>query len=140
MRTSLGTIREFRTAQFRVIVDAIEDDSPDISFDETTETRDKLESGEWVIFCARARVIHHELGELSSDYLGNCIYTSVDAFMDHKACAAETRKLRTNGSNAVCGSYFADMVKTVCHDARQRLRALKEITQSAYVRPNSINA
>lgn len=124
---TLGTIREFRTAQFRVVIDAVEETEPDISHDETTETRDKLDSGEWIIFCVRARVIHDMLGELSSDYLGNCIHPTITAFMDHKQCAVETRRLAAQGVSAVCGSYFSDMVKTVCREAREHLRTANAI-------------
>lgn len=123
----LGTIRKFRTAQFTVIVDAIEEDSPDISFDETNETRDKINSGEWMIFCARARVIHDTLGELASDYLGNTIHGSIDEFMDHKECGAKNRQLAAAGHAGRCGSYFADMVKTVCRDARKAIKGAHAI-------------
>ncbi len=127
MRHSLGTIREFRTANFRVVVDAIEEDRPDISFDETDETREKIEAGEWLIFCARARVIHDELGEVSSDYLGNCIYESLEAFMDHKECGRYNKQLAAEGAAGRCGSYFRDMIREVCRDARKTLRAAKQI-------------
>ena len=102
------TIREFRTANIRVIVDAIEEYDVDLSWDETGEVLAKLESGEYISFCARARVIHDEHGEIASDYLGGCIYSDVSEFEDHRQCAAETRRLRSEGRNAICGSYFAD--------------------------------
>jgi hypothetical protein len=127
MKHSIGTIREFRTAQFTVIVDAVEEDSPDISFDETTETSDKIESGEWMIFCARARVIHDELGEVASDYLGNCIYESLDAFMDHKECGAQNRARAVAGEQGRCGSYFRDMIRSVCTEARTAIRNAQTI-------------
>jgi hypothetical protein len=126
-RYSLGTIRKFRTAQFTVIVDAIGEDSPDISFDKTDETRTKLYTGEWIIFCARARVIHDTLGEIASDYLGDCIYESLGAFMDHKECGAQNRRWRNAGEAGRCGSYFHDMVKTVCHEARTVIKGAQAI-------------
>lgn len=118
---TIGTIREFETRHFRVIVDAVEDPDLDLSFDETGEVMDKLDSGEYIGFSARARVIHDEHGEIASDYLGSCIYDSLSAFEDHRECAEQNRQLRASGSNAVCGSYFADMVKTVCEEARQEI-------------------
>ncbi len=126
-RYTLGTIRKFRTAQFTVIVDAVEEDSPDISFDETGETRTNLENGTWIIFCARARVIHKTLGEIASDYLGNCIYESLDAFMDHKECGAENKRLAAAGEKSRCGSYFRDMIRTVCNEARAALVGAQSI-------------
>ena len=124
---TLGTIREFRTAKFRVIVDAIEDDAPDLSFDEDGSVRRGIDDGTFTLFTARARVIHDDLGEVASDYLGGCIYETLQTFQDHRRCRAATRALRARGdSTAVCGSYFADMVRTVCTDARKRLRTLRD--------------
>lgn len=124
---TLGTIREFKTRNFRVIVDAVEDYDIDLSFDDTGEVLAKLNSGEFIAFCARARVFHKDLGELSADYLGGCIYESIDDFMDHMQCGEQTRKLSESGSNAVCGSYFADMVHTAIKEARQSVARAKSI-------------
>jgi len=87
----IGTIREFKTQNFHVIVDAVEEDSPDLSFDETGETARNIDNGTYILFCARARCFFRGL-EVSSDYLGNCIYKSLDKFQDHKECAAQTRR------------------------------------------------
>lgn len=103
-------IRQFKTEHFTVIVDAIEEDSPDLSYDETGETQANIDSGKWILFCARARVIHSEFGELSRDYLGNCVYKSLADFAQP--------------------GYFTDMVRNVCDMARKQLRA----AQSVYVR------
>jgi hypothetical protein len=124
---TLGTIREFKTRNFRVIVDAIEDYDADLSWDETGEVREKLENGDLMAFTARARVIHADLGEIGSDYLGGCIYESPEAFMDHMECAKYTRKLRAEGSDAICGSYFSDMVHEAIREARQSLSKAKSI-------------
>lgn len=96
---SLGTIREFETENFRIIVDALPEDDLDLSYDETGEVARKLESGLLVAFVARARVILKETDEeLAADYLGGCVYEDLDAFQDHRECAAYTRKLvRQNG-------------------------------------------
>lgn len=123
---TLGTIRKFKTANFTVIVDAIEEISPDLSWDEDGSQQEGIESGKYILFCARARVFYNGL-ELASDYLGNCIYESLTRFQDHKECAAYTRKLRAEGSNAICGSYFSDMVKTVCTDARTEFNKLQSV-------------
>ena len=104
---SIGHIRTIETRNVRVVVDACEECSPDISFDETNETRDKINSGEWVIFCARARCFVKGI-EVATDYLGNCIYPS---FADFKAP----------------GGYFGDMVRTVLHETRSELRDLRSI-------------
>jgi len=103
---TIGTIREFRTARFRVIVDAIEENWPDLSWDETGEVAEGIESGRYVLFCARARVLHDELGEIAEDSLGNCIYESLQDFKE--------------------GGYFADMVHEVCRRARRELRRMRD--------------
>src|SRR5690606_18294100 len=94
MEDVIGTIRTFRPPTFMVIVDALEDFDTDLSWDKDGEVLAKLESGEYVAFCARARVLHPELGELASDYLGGCIYESIEGFEDHRECGAYQRKLR----------------------------------------------
>jgi hypothetical protein len=90
---TLGTIREFETENFRVVVDAIEETDLDLSWDEDGSQRDGLESGRLIAFCARARVILKETGqELGSDYLGECIYESLEAFEDHRECGIQNRR------------------------------------------------
>lgn len=88
----LGTIREWKTENFHIIVDAVEETDLDLSWDETGETLRKLESGELIAFCARARVMFRGL-KIASDYLGNCVYKDLEDFEDHRECAAYTRKL-----------------------------------------------
>jgi hypothetical protein len=90
---SLGTIREFKTKNFRVVVDAIEDCDVDLSFDETGETKRKLENGTFISFTARARVFFVPTGqELGRDYLGGCIYDTLDSFQDHRECGLQNRR------------------------------------------------
>lgn len=126
-RDLIGIIRKFRTAQFTVIVDALYDYDTDLSFDESGEVLEKLQSGEYVAFCARARVIHDTLGEVGADYLGGCIYADIAEFQDHRQCAKQTRELRASGSNAVCGSYFADMISTAIKEARATIAGAQSI-------------
>jgi hypothetical protein len=100
MTHTLGTIREFETNNFRVVVDAIPEEDLDLSFDDSGETARKLENGTFIAFCARARVFLKATGqELSSDYLGGCIYESLRAFEDHRECGIQNRKhLRNYGA------------------------------------------
>lgn len=88
----IGTIREWKTQNFHVIVDAVEETDIDLSWDEDGSTREGLEDGSLIVFCARARVFLRGL-EIGSDYLGQCIYKSLEEFQDHRECAAHTRKL-----------------------------------------------
>lgn len=99
-------IWEFDTPHFRVLVTAEEEHDIDLSWDETGEIAEGIASGEFVIFCAKAAVYFRGL-ELSSDYLGNCIYKSL---VDFKQCG-----------------YFSDMVRTVLTDARSEMLSIQSI-------------
>jgi hypothetical protein len=91
MSTSkIGTIREFKTKNFHVVIDAVEEFDLDLSFDDDGSTRKGLENGSLVAFCARARVFLRGK-EIASDYLGNCIYKSLADFADHIECGRQNR-------------------------------------------------
>jgi len=91
MSHTIGLMREFKTKNFRVVADAIEEDSLDLSWDDTGETRKGLESGKFIAFVARVRVFFQGK-EVGTDYLGNCIYESLEKFMDHRECGEQNRK------------------------------------------------
>lgn len=122
----LGTMRTFRTKHFTVIADAMEEDFPDFSWDDTGETREKVESGEWLCFVARVRVLLHGR-EIGTDYLGNCIYESLDKFMDHKECGKQNREWAKQGKQGRCGSYFSDMIHHAIAEARKELQAVHSV-------------
>jgi hypothetical protein len=106
----------FETAQLRVEWSIAPEDDIDISWDETDETRDNLNSGLWVCFMSRMRVTHKDTGaELGCDYLGNSIYENPSEFRDHI------------GARGKYGSYFRDMVSSACKAARVTLRSLGSI-------------
>jgi hypothetical protein len=174
MSYTIGTIREFKTQNFHVKVDAIEETDLDLSWDDDGYTKRGLEDGSLIAFVARARVYFRGL-EVSSDYLGGCIYKSLADFADHKECAKQNRdtlkregrfqiyrnarpyehclskedKLKKRGfatreraeqwakANAKeaydifetgkCGSYFADMIATVCAEARKTVSEMKAV-------------
>lgn len=123
---AIGTIRTFHTKQFRVVVDAVEEDDLDLSFDATGEVLEKLESGEYVAFCARARIFLAG-SELASDYLGGCIYRSLEEFANHRECGKQNREYAAKGDNGRCGSYFSDMVHTVITEARKEIKRLQAV-------------
>ena len=123
---TIGVIREFHTKQFSVIIDAVEDYDLDLSFDDTGEVMEKLESGEYVGFAVRARVLLDGT-EIAADYLGGCIYESIDAFMDHRECGKQNREYAAQGKEGRCGSYFHDMIRTAIAEARGYLLALKYV-------------
>jgi hypothetical protein len=91
MSTSkIDIIREFKTKNFHVVVDAIEEADLDLSFDDDDSTREGLENGSLIAFCARARVFLRGK-EIASDYLGGCIYKSLEDFADHIECGRQNR-------------------------------------------------
>lgn len=122
MTRVLGIVRQWRTPNFRVIVDAIEEDAPDL--DDTQSIANGVRRGDFVVFCARARVFYHG-HEIAADYLGNCVYKSLPEFADHIICARETRRLRAQGHESVCGSMFASMVREVIQEARKELTSIR---------------
>jgi hypothetical protein len=90
MHSKIGTIREFKTNNFHVVIDAVEEFDLDLSWDEDGSTREGLDNGSLIAFCARARVFFRGL-EIASDYLGGCIYKSLADFEDHRECGKQNR-------------------------------------------------
>jgi hypothetical protein len=126
MYDSLGTIREFKTRNFRVVVDAIPEEYLDLSFDDTGEVARKLDNGTFIAFVARARVFLRG-SEVGSDYLGGCIYESLDAFQDHIECGKQNRKWERQGKEGRCGSYFHQMINEACAEARKHVAELASV-------------
>ena len=109
-------IWKFETARFTVILECDFEDYPDISWDETGEVREKLESGEWGNYCFAVRVLCDD-NEIATDYLGNSIYADPREFyIEHLGIRAQAR---ASGMNIGC--YFTDMVSRAIAEARKRL-------------------
>jgi hypothetical protein len=102
----IETIKVYKTAQFTVSVDAMEDEWPDLSWDESGEVAREIDNGDYLLFCARFRVTHQNLGVIAEDYLGNCIYSDMADFIKNSG-------------------YFADMVHNVCEAARRQLATMR---------------
>jgi len=118
---TIGTLREFRTANFTVRCEALDEIDLDLSFDETGETREKLESGELVAFVAHVAV-YYKGRKVGENYLGNCIYESFADFMDHRACGKQNRQWEAQGETGRCGSYFSGMIHDAIKEARKELQ------------------
>lgn len=112
------TIWEFKTANFRVVVDAIDEHEPDLSWDEDGSIRRGLNNGQFVLFAVRAQCFGPDGVKLASDYLGNCVYERADEFRDHVG-------IKKQGPNI--GSYFSDMVRAVCKEARQEMLRISSV-------------
>lgn len=97
-RYHFGNIRTFETRNFRVSVDAYEDEDTDLSFDETGRVCEQLKRGELIAFSVDVTVTHKPTGiELGTDSLGGCIYKSIEEFQDHRKCGVQRRRIRRNG-------------------------------------------
>lgn len=101
---------------FEIYFEALEDTTRVEDWDSEEDHNDvcnKIESGEFVLFCAK--VTAEKAGiELASDYLGSCVYDSEEQFYTN-----------LDGSVAETG-YFGDMVKAVLAEAQPALLQLIE--------------
>ena len=109
------TMWTFETANLRVAWIISPDSDVDTSFDESGETQRNLDSGLWVAFESDIVVTHKATGaRLGSSSLCGSIYENPADFRDHI------------GRNAKgYGSYFSDMVREACREARKALRDMK---------------
>ena len=125
---TIGIIREFNTKNFTVTVDALTDNDIDLSFaEDADEIIEQLESGELTAFCVRASVYMHGI-ELGSDYLGGCLYKSIDEFQDHIESGKYKREQeKKHGKKINVGSYFVDVVRQAISEARLRMKELNGI-------------
>jgi hypothetical protein len=48
-------------------------------------------TGDLIAFCARVRVFLNGQ-EVGADYLGNCVYKTLDTFQDHRECGLQNRR------------------------------------------------
>ncbi|GGD03547.1 hypothetical protein GTQ45_02050 [Pyruvatibacter mobilis] len=97
----------FETERFLVAWDITPCDYLDLSWDDTGEVREGLESGHYVAFDSRVAV-YLDGQMIGADYLGQSIYADPADFRD-------------------VGGYFGDMVREAVREAREALRSLKDI-------------
>lgn len=111
----LETLWDFKTARFRVLVNAVEDDITDLSWDEDGSVKAGLDSGKLVKFGVVCTV--YLVGrEVGSDSIWGCVYESYSAFVDHRGIKAHSPK---------SGSYFSDVVREAIADARRVVTSFK---------------
>jgi hypothetical protein len=111
MRNPYEEIWRFETKNFAVVYSVAPDEDLDLSWDDNGTTRDGLERGIYVAFVAKLEVLFKPTGEsLGVDYLGDCIYESATAFMNHR------------GSHS---SYFTDMISVAIREARKNFQQHK---------------
>jgi hypothetical protein len=108
---TLENIYTFKTRNFTIKVDAMEENYPDFSWDETGETQRMIERGDWLCFTVKATLSFRGM-KIAEDYLGSCIHENTRDFRDHFGIA--------NLKNST-GSYFSDMVRNVISEGRKTL-------------------
>jgi hypothetical protein len=105
----------FETDNFRVSWEIFEPYDLDLSWDETGEIREGIDSGLYQAFDSQVTVYLHG-AEIGADHLGESIYENPEDFRDHF------------GMNKIGhGSYFSDMVKTSIGYAREYLKTIPDM-------------
>lgn len=87
----------------------------DLSWDESGEAAENIESGFWEAFDSEMRVLFRG-AEVGAAYLGQSIYKDVSDFRDHIGMNARGH-----------GSYFSDMVREAVAEARIALANMPEL-------------
>lgn len=123
------TLWTFRTKNFRVVLTAEPEHDLDLSWCEAGETADKIESGEWVAFCAKVAVYLNG-AEIASDYLGQCIYADPSDFATgHRDPDPMNRNCSLNDRNI--GHYFPGMVAQAIEEARAAIASYPKMRSAA---------
>lgn len=127
---SLAKIWEFKTDRFRIVLTAEEESNIDLSWDDTGEVAKRIDSGDYVVFCAKCAV-YLDGSEIAADYLGQCIYRSFKEFeTSHRDTDPMNRNcsiVRAKHGNVVACHYFPSMVSTAIGEARKHIREMKPV-------------
>jgi hypothetical protein len=116
----MQTIWNRRTPNFTVALSYEWDNDVDLSWDDTGEAREKIESGEWGHYAFAVTVTENATGaEIGADYLGGSIYADPREFINHRQCGRQNREYAARGETGRCGSYFTDMVAEAIDQARK---------------------
>lgn len=115
----------FKTRNFMVEWSISPCSDLDLSWDESGETRENIESGLWDAFDSKIGVYFRGV-EIGCAYLGDSIYEDPSEFRDHIGINV---KSRNDGRNY--GSYFADMVREAISEARKTLKDIPELRKNA---------
>jgi len=102
-------IWQFNTKNFiaRMSCD-YDQDTVDLSWDDTGEVAEKLASGEWACYTFHAEILERATGNtIGEAYLGGSLYANPEDFRDHV------------GAKGRHGSYFTDMISEAISEARK---------------------
>ena len=106
---------QFKTRNFTVQWLISPCDDLDLSWCETGETRENIESGLWTAFDSEMRVLFRGV-EIGAACLGQSIYENPADFRDHIGMNAKGH-----------GSYFSDTVREAISEARKTLANMPEM-------------
>ena len=131
-----STFYKFETKSFKVIAEALPEDAPLDDYMEPElldEIASKLDGGGLVRFCAHVQVTHKPSGiVLGNDYLGDCIYSSLDDFRrDGLGTAKLSREMTEESGTPTCiCAYFPGMIREAIQEARGNFADMKAQFQS----------
>jgi hypothetical protein len=122
----------FETANFIVRAVIVPDNDVDVSFDETGETKDKINSGDWQAFGTIVTVETQDGMILGEDSLWGSIYADpADFFSDHRSADPMNRNCMAmraaRGGNVCICHYFPGMIGEAIGAARKRLANLPKL-------------
>lgn len=121
----------FETANFIVRATIEEDCDVDTSFDETGETAEKIDDGEWQAFHTTVTVTTKSGVLLGRDDLGGSIYGKpADFFTAHRDPNAMNRNssiMRATKGNVVICHYFPSMVSEAVAAARKTMANMPKL-------------
>ena len=116
-RSDFNEMYRFETPNFIVIARIYADNDVDTSFDDTGETVEKLNSGEWFAFGTIVEVLHAQSGAvLGQNSLWGSIYATADDFFNEH-----------RGSHGKWGSYFPDMIRAAIREARVNIHRIPQM-------------
>ena len=118
----MHTMWRFTIGRFTVKAEIEESQDLDLSWDDTGEVREKLDSGEFVAFDTKVSVWLNGC-EIGTDWLCQSIYADAsDFFADHRDPDPMNRNcslMRAALGDRVCiGHYFPNMVREAISEAR----------------------
>ena len=129
------TVWTFETARFRIELRAHDCESPDLSWDEDGSVADGIHDGDLIIFDAQVVVLLDGC-EIASDWLGQCIYRSMDDLIgghrDPDPMNRNSTLMRAaKGSNVIICHYFPSMVREAVRETRLVLGSAPQLRSAA---------
>lgn len=119
----------FSIGRFEIRADIEPSQDLDLSWDESGETAENLNSGLWEAFDTKVSVLLNGV-EIASDWLCQSIYADPrEFFSDHRSADPMNRNCSimraTNGGNAVICHYLPGMVSQAIAEAREWLASAR---------------